>query len=66
MGSEVPVLRELKSCARLLSIPSNGVFLKSSRDKCWSWPASAAFFKINFAFLTLKLSHWTGDIVAKV
>ena len=36
MGSEVRALRENRRCAGLLSIPSDGVFRKSSRDKCGS------------------------------
>ena len=53
MGSEVRVLREKRRCAGELSIPSDGVFRKSSRDKCGSRLASAAFSKIFFAVLTL-------------
>ena len=53
MGSEVGVLREKRRCAGVLSIPSDGVLRKSSRDKCGSWLASAAFFKKFFAILTL-------------
>ena len=36
MGSEVRVLHEKIRCAGVLSIPSVGVFRKSSRDKCGS------------------------------
>ena len=36
MGSEVRALRKKRRCAGLLSIPSDGVFRKSSRDKCGS------------------------------
>ena len=36
MGSEVRVLREKRRCAGVLSIPTDGVFRKSSRDKCAS------------------------------
>ena len=53
MGSEVRVLRAKRRCAAVLSIPSDGAFRKSSRDKCGSWLTSAAFFKVFFAVLTL-------------
>ena len=53
MGSEVRVLREKGRCVGVLSIPSDSVFRKSSRDKCGSWLASIAFSKIFFAILTL-------------
>ena len=53
MGSEVRVLREKRRCVGVQSIPSNGVFRKSSRDKYGSWLASAAFFRIFFDVLTL-------------
>ena len=53
MCSEVRFLSEKRRCAGVLSIPSDGVFRKSSRDKCGSWLASAAFFKILFAVLPL-------------
>ena len=36
MGSEVRALHEKRRCAGLLSIPSDGVFRKSSRAKCGS------------------------------
>ena len=53
MGIEVQVLREKRRCAGVLSVPSDDVFRKSSRDKCGSWLASAGFFKIFCAVLTL-------------
>ena len=37
MGSEEQVLREKRRCAEVLSITSDGVLRKFSKDKCGSW-----------------------------
>ena len=52
MRSEARVLREKRRCAGVLSISSDGVFRKSSRDKCGSWLATTAFFKIYVSIFT--------------
>lgn len=61
-GEEARVLRAKRRCAGVLSIPSDGVFLKFSSGRWGSWPASVAFLKLSFAVLTLfsalPLDYW--------
>ena len=65
MGSEVRVLREKRRCVGVLSIPSDSVFRKSSRDKCGSWLASIAFFQNILCYFNTVLSLPVGSRIPR-
>lgn len=74
MGNEVHVLHGKSCCARELSISSDGVFPKSNKDKCWSWPAwkflDICEFNGIFSDTKEELSqnklNWVEEILAKL